>query len=74
MNPLPGDVLHRWDRNTIVVRCEQGCVFTEPSLSAHKPWVGVLFYRGWASHAEVVHMSRDSDCTPSEIDKAEGRS
>ena len=33
-----------------------GCVYTEPSLSAHKGWVGLLFFREWASGADVVYV------------------
>lgn len=55
MNPMAGDVLHKWDCNFLVTRVEQGCVYTEPSLSAHKAWIGILFFREWAYGAEVVH-------------------
>ena len=55
MNPEAGDVLHKWDRDFFVARVTMGCVFVEPSLSAHKAWIGVLFFREWAATAEVVH-------------------
>jgi hypothetical protein len=54
MDPEPGDVFHKWDRNFLVTRVEMGMVFVQPSLSAHKAWVGVLFFREWAANAEVV--------------------
>lgn len=60
INPIPGDVLHKWDRNFLVTRHEMGCVFTEPSLSAHQKWTGLLFYREWAAHSEVVY----AECAP----------
>ncbi len=56
MDPRAGDVLHKWDKNFLVVRNEQGCVYVNPSLSAHKDWVGLLFFREWAVNASVVHV------------------
>lgn len=57
MNPHAGDVLHKWDRSFLVTSVTQGCIFVAPSLSAHKAWVGILFYREWAATAEVTHVS-----------------
>lgn len=54
MDPQPGDVFHKWDQNFLVDRVTQGCIFSKPSLSAHKNWVGVLYFRAWAASAEVV--------------------
>ncbi len=56
MEPKAGDVLHKWDSNFLVTRHDQGCVYMEPSLSAHKGWVGLLFFREWASGADVVYV------------------
>ena len=69
MYPQAGDVLHKWNRNFLVTGVNQGCVYVQPSLSAHKAWVGVLFFREWAVGAEVVHVEEvcASDEVPGEI-------
>lgn len=56
MDPKAGDILHKWDRAFLVTRHDQGCVFVQPSLSAHKDWVGLLFFREWAKDSSVRYM------------------
>lgn len=56
LDPKPGDILKRWGIH-LVLENQQGCVFTQPSLSAHKEWVGILFFREWATNAEVIHRA-----------------
>ena len=55
MEPCAGDVFHRWERNYLVTQNTMGAVFVQPSLSSDKAWIGILFFREWAQHAEVVH-------------------
>jgi len=55
MEPQAGDVFHKWGQNFLIIRHTQGCVFIGPSLSAHREWVGLLFFREWAANAEIVH-------------------
>ena len=56
IDPVVGDILHRWEQNFLVTQVTQGCVFCKPSLSAHKDWVGIQFFREWAANSEVVYM------------------
>lgn len=57
VDPRPGDVLRKWEQNCEVLRVAQGCVFTRPSLSAHKDWVGIQYFEAWALSAEVMHTA-----------------
>ena len=58
MEPKAGDILRKWERNFLVTRHDQGCVYTEPPIS-HKGWVGLLFFREWASSANVVYAETE---------------
>jgi hypothetical protein len=64
MDPRAGDTLIKWHRAFYVLRVNQGCIFVQPSLSAHKEWVGLLFYREWAKDAEVAHVDMGEPTVP----------
>ena len=57
MNPIQGDILKKWDQCFLVNRCDQGMVFVMPSLSAHRDWIGLLFFREFAATADVVYQA-----------------
>ena len=73
MVPLAGDVLKRWGQCVLITRVEQGCVFSQPSLSAHKDWVGILFYREWAKGADVVFTQPERELAPPSVPLVEGK-
>ena len=54
IDPRPMDALKRWNTTHLVLRVEQGCVFTQPSLAAHREWVGIQYYREWAKDAAIL--------------------
>jgi len=54
IDPQDGDALRKWEQTFFVARVTQGCVFTWPSLSAHRDWVGLLYFRAWAKDADVL--------------------
>lgn len=56
MEPAAGDCFRRWEQSVEVTRVTQGMVFTLPSLSAHRDWVGILYFREWADGAELLNQ------------------
>lgn len=55
ISPVTGDVFRKWDRNYLVTKNVMGAIYTMPSLSGHREWVGIKFFREWAKTAEVMH-------------------
>lgn len=51
-DPQPGDIYYKWGQSFLVTQVTMGCVFTWPSLSAHRDWVGICYFRDWATDAD----------------------
>jgi hypothetical protein len=55
MDPRKGDIFTKGGDAFLVTNHTQGCVYVHPSLSAHREWIGLLFFREWAAGAEIYH-------------------
>ncbi len=59
-NPCRGDKFKsKFGHEHVIELVTQGCVYVRPSLSAHKPWVGIQEFWKWAEDAEYLGNVRE---------------